>query len=581
MAFVGIDLGTTNSLISVWKDGNLELIKNSLGHIMTPSVVGIDDDKTILVGEAARQRRVSHGSLTAAEFKRNMGTAKKYVLGDREFLPEELSALVLKKMIHDAEEQIGETVTEAVISVPAYFDDNQREATKRAANIAGIEVKRLINEPSAATLYAQWKSGNTGIEGVYVVVDFGGGTLDVSVVDCYENIVEILAVAGNNQLGGKDFDECIAKDFCKQNGLEFSELKKSVKENINRTAENVKKRLSVEDSVKMHINIENQEYSYTYDTNSFIKIASEILVKIKKVINEAIRGADVNMNEIVDVVMVGGSCKMPVVQKYISALFKRQINVLAECDLLVALGAGLLTGIIARDDEVKDIVMTDVCPFSLGVDSWNNEEREFLLMSVLIPKNSILPISKSREYYALEKNQKRIDFNIYQGEEMLAKNNLWIGEISVKVTPDEQGNSYAKITFTYDINGILQVTAEDMNGDNITEAIIVNKASGLTEEEMNKRKININKDLRFEKNKEENRNIIAWGQRLYAQANDEYKGQIAEILMDFQRSVENNDIIMVKKKKQNVIKSFKILETIVNRDCFSDDDVISGLLDEE
>ena len=198
MALVGIDLGTTNSLVSIWRDGKAEIINNSLGQSMTPSVVGVDDDGSILVGEIAKQRRVSHPDMTVAEFKRDMGTDRKYLLGKKKYLPEELSALLLSKLADDAGNALGETVSEAVISVPAYFDDNQREATKRAARMAGIEVRRLVNEPSAAILYHQWKNGNNGREGIYVVIDFGGGTLDVSVVDCFENIIEIIAVSGNN-----------------------------------------------------------------------------------------------------------------------------------------------------------------------------------------------------------------------------------------------------------------------------------------------------------------------------------------------------------------------------------------------
>ena len=244
MALVGIDLGTTNSLIAIWRDHKVELLKNSLGHNMTPSVVGVDDDGTLLVGEIAKERRISHPDYTAAEFKRNMGTDYKYTLGDKTYLPEELSAILLKKLIADAQTKVAEPITEAVISVPAYFDNNQREATKRAAQIAGIEVKRLVNEPSSAVLYKQWQMGENARDGIHLVVDFGGGTLDISVVDCFENIIEIMAVSGNNQLGGKDFDLCIAKDFCTKNGLNFENLSKSTRENILWTAENVKKALT-------------------------------------------------------------------------------------------------------------------------------------------------------------------------------------------------------------------------------------------------------------------------------------------------------------------------------------------------
>lgn len=366
MELIGIDLGTINSLVSVWKNGRVEIIKNSLGHIMTPSVVSLEESGGILVGEIAKQRRVSHPDYTAFEFKRSMGTKKEYILAHRRYYSEDLSAFLLKKMIEDTQDVLGTEITQAVISVPAYFDDNQREATKRAAKIAGIEVKRLVNEPSAAIIYHQWKSQNTGREGIYLVIDFGGGTLDVSVVDCFENIIEIIAISGDNKLGGKDFDRYIAEDFCKRFDLNFSRLGKLTKENLLWVAENVKRTLSHEDRVIMRATIENKEYEAEYTTEELLKVTAGLLLKMQTVINEALKGACINPEQLEDIVLVGGTCKMPLIQKYLSALFHRDVVADAECEQLVALGVGVLTGIIGRDEHVSDIVMTDVCPFSLG-----------------------------------------------------------------------------------------------------------------------------------------------------------------------------------------------------------------------
>lgn len=581
MALVGIDLGTTNSLITVWRNGNVEILKNNMGHDMTPSVVSLEDDGSVLVGEIAKQRRVSHPLFTAAEFKRNMGTDYRYLLGEKKYSPEELSAFLLKKMLGEAEERLGEEVTEAVISVPAYFDDNQREATRRAAMFAGIEVKRLVNEPSAAIIYHQWKKENTGTEGVYLVIDFGGGTLDVSVVDCFENIIEIIAVSGNNHLGGKDFDSLIAADFCRKNGMQFGSLNKKVRENILWAAENLKKKLTAEEAATMRVMIANKSYEAVYDTNELLKVTAEVLVKMKTVINEAVKGARVTPKEIVDVVLVGGSCKMPVVQKYLSALFNREITAAEDCDNFVALGTGVLTGIISRDDNISDIVMTDVCPFSLGTGTHHGREDKTCYMSVIIPKNSILPIAKSGVYCGLERFQSKIKFDVYQGEELVAQNNLFLGNLTVKVTPDSNGDTAAEVTFCYDINGVLQVTARDLNGEHTAQKIFIRKNSQLTQEEIEQKRIDIDKEARFEKNKEENRNILAWGHRLYAQANDEYKNIIAGIVNDFAVSLENNDIVMVQRKKRYITKRLLELELIINRDCFGDDDIIAELLEDD
>ena len=581
MALIGIDLGTTNSLVSVWKDGKAEIIKNSLNHIMTPSVVSLDEGGRILVGEIAKQRRISHPNHTAFEFKRTMGTRKEYVLANRKYYSEDLSAFLLKKMAEDAQAALGTEIAQAVISVPAYFDDNQREATKRAAKIAGIEVKRLINEPSAAIIYHQWKSRNTGREGIYLVIDFGGGTLDVSVVDCFENIIEIISISGDNKLGGKDFDRYLAEDFCKRFDLKFSKLDKWTKENLLWVAENVKRTLSHEERAIMRATIEHKEYEAEYTTDELLKVTAGLFLKMQAVINEALKGAHVAPAQLVDIVLVGGTCKMPMVQKYLSALFHRDVAADAECEKLVALGVGVLTGIIGRDEDVSDIVMTDVCPFSLGVGAYFNDVDAELSMSVIIPKNSILPVYKSDFYHGIRKNQEKIQFGIFQGEELRAKDNLSLGCLVVDVTPDENGDTFAKVTFCYDINGVLQVYAQDLNGDNRAETVVVSKNFQLSDQEIEQKKIDIEKEQRIERNKEENRNIIAWGHRLYAQANPEYKDYIARVMSEFTYYVGENDIAMVQRMKKGVIEQLLRLEKEVNRDYFENEDVMATLLDED
>ncbi len=577
MALVGIDLGTTNSLVCVWKDNKPNLLKNSLGNVMTPSVVGLNDDGNVLVGEIAKNRRVSHPDLTVAEFKRTMGSATQYKLMDKSYYPEELSAFLLKKMISDASEQMGEPVTEAVISVPAYFDDNQREATKRAAEIAGITVKRLINEPSAAVLYNQWKHGNTGQEGIYLVIDFGGGTLDISVVDCFENIIEIIAVSGDNQLGGKDFDKELALDFCDKCGINFDVLNKITQENILWTAENVKRTLSSQKSVTMHITIDNKDYEHTYTNEELLKATATVLSRIKSIINDAINGAKISTEKIVDIILVGGSCKMPVVQKYLSALFHRDITADSDIDYYVGYGTGVLAGIINREGSISDIVMTDVCPFSLGVGT-SNKEHTGLYMSVIIPKNTILPTSKSSFYSGIEPFQKRLDFEVFQGEEMYAQSNLSLGTFSIDVTPNETGKTSVLVTFCYDINGILQVTAKDMFGTNTLETVILNKNSHLTEAEINAKRAAMNNEMRLEKNKEENRSIMAWAQRLHAQADEENKSRIVYIMSKFAYALEQNDIINIARHKKIILQQLLQMELLINKNHFTDEDIIGDML---
>lgn len=581
MALIGIDLGTTNSLVAIWRNSKVEILKNSLGHLMTPSVVSVEEDGSIVVGEIAKQRRVSHPSRTVAEFKRRMGSKDKISVGESKYLPEELSAFLLKKLIEDSEQQLGEKVTEAVISVPAYFDNNQREATEKAARMAGLKVKRLINEPSAAIAYHQWKEGNVGTEGIYLVVDFGGGTLDVSVVDCFENIIEIIAVSGDNQLGGKDFDRAIAVDFCEKIGFYYENLSPGTWENILWAAENVKRKLTTEERVTMRVTIRNKEYAVEYTNKDLLKICAEVLLQIKTVINEAVKGAKIELEDIVDVVLVGGSCKMPVVQKFLSALLDRELTAKDDCEHYVALGVGVITGIIAREEEIADLVMTDVCPFSLGISTRHGKEDKTDYMSVIIPKNSILPIAKSGRYYGLEPFQKHIRFEIYQGEELYAEKNLRLGEIDIKVTPNEAGDTVAEITFCYDINGILQVTARDLLGKNTAEAVILKKDSQLTNEEIDRKRIIIEKEMRFERNKEDNKNLLAWGQRLYAQAGEEHKEYIVSLIHDFEVSLQDNDAIMVRRKMKYIAQCFLQLEMAINKDYFDNEDIVKELLEDE
>mgnify|MGYP002677899954 FL=1 len=292
MAIIGIDLGTTNSLAVCYRNGGTEIIKNSLGDNYTPSVVSVDDNGEVLVGRIAKERLISHPNKTAAEFKRSMGLRKDIVLGGKIFSPEELSSLVLRKIKEDAERYLGEEITEAVISVPAYFDDNCRNATKLAAKLSGINVERLVNEPSAAALAYQARHGFE--DGTYMIVDFGGGTLDISIVDSFDSVMEILAVAGNNHLGGKDFNDAVAQYFCKVNGLEMNALSLDDKAKIYKLAEDCKISLTQIPVAMMIANIGNKQYSMTLDNNKLIEISSAIFEKVALPIRKALHDSRLN-----------------------------------------------------------------------------------------------------------------------------------------------------------------------------------------------------------------------------------------------------------------------------------------------
>lgn len=479
MAIIGIDLGTTNSLVCVFRNGKAELIPNALGEYKTSSAVSVLEDGSILVGAAARERLITHPEATAAGFKVWMGTEKSFLLGGRRFKPEELSALVLRQLLQDAQRFLNEPVEEAVISVPAYFNDNQRCATKLAARLAGLTVKRLINEPSAAALYHRHAAPAESCQ--LMIVDFGGGTLDISVVDCFENIIEITAIAGCNHLGGGDIDRAIAAHFCQENGLEEDRLPPVALAALYRQAETAKIALSSVPEAAIALEWEGRPYSLLLSGPLLRRLCEPIFQQIRTVIRRAMQ----DRNQIVpidDVILVGGAAQLPVFGDFLEELFGRRPRTAARTDEIVALGVGLCAGVKARDEALKDLVMTDVCPFSLGVATYNSAQDQNPHMAFLIQRSSMLPASHQGTFYTLHNNQLALRFEIYQGEGYFASENLKLGELEVQVPPGPAGEQYACVTFTYDIDGILHVSARSSGGD-CRDRLILNPKLHLTPEE--------------------------------------------------------------------------------------------------
>ena len=403
MAVIGIDLGTTNSLASVWKDSRPVIIRNSLGSILTPSVVGVDEDNNVVVGEVARERLISHPDKTVSEFKRSMGTKKTFSVGDNSFTPEQLSSLVLNKIKEDAEAFLGDEITEAVISVPAYFDDCRRSATKQAAEMSGLKVERLINEPSAAALAYMQKHGFE--DGTYMVIDFGGGTLDVSYTY-----------------------------FLKENGLDEDSLTAEQKASIYKSAEACKIALSDIPMSIMSVNIADKSYTLNLDNNSLIKIAHEVFEKIGEPIKRVLRDSHMNINEVKDIILVGGSCKMPIVAAYIERLTGRKPCTDIDPDTAIAVGAGIFAGMKDRNKDFKDVILTDICPFSLGTAVQDSRTME-RIMDFIIQRNSMLPTSKMHDYYAASDDQTKVRVTVYQGESIIPENNIKLGELVIECPP--------------------------------------------------------------------------------------------------------------------------------------------------
>lgn len=538
MAVIGIDLGTTNSLVSVWEEEKVKLIPNRFGENLTPSIVSFDENGQYYVGKIAKERLVTQPGVTFKEFKREMGTSKIYQAFHNKYTPEELSSFILKQLKEDAEQYLGESVNEAVISVPAYFNDKQRAATRNAGLLAGLKVERLINEPSAAAL--AYRNETEEEHQIFIVYDFGGGTLDVSLVDAFYNIIEIQAVSGDNMLGGKDFNEVIANNFCEKNNLLWNKLSPTMQAVLYRECENIKILLSADNEVKRTIRIDNKEYEYSISNQELIDISADLFRRMTLPIQRVMNDSGVKPDKISKVILVGGSSKMPVVRHYISSLFDRNVDQSINPDEIVAMGAGIVAGIKERRAPIKDIILSDICPFTLGVGVLGDK------MSPIIHKNQILPCSREQKYSTVVDYQEELAISIYQGEKLTASSNLLIDEITLFIPQKPKGKVNVVVRFSYDINGIFEI---DINSDFLKTGIhksIINKNTRLSEKEIAERREELQKMKVHPRDMEENQYILEAAKRLYEECNPDQQSIISEAVETFISVLETQDMKKVK-----------------------------------
>lgn len=454
MTILGVDLGTTNSLAVVYKEGKPVLIPNAYGEYVTPSAVSILDGK-IVVGKLAKERLITHPECSASLFKRNMGSDVTYTLDKKEYDSATLSSFVVKQLIEDAQNYLHESIDEVVISVPAYFNARQRQDTKRIGELLGVQVERLINEPSAAAIACHMDDEYE----TFVVFDFGGGTLDVSVVDCFENVISINAISGNNHLGGTDFDRAMAEYFCLKNGLNFNVLDLSFQQSIIRACEQAKIKLSAQRVVEVSLVHLNKNYNCIFDENVLFNTTHSLLESCKNVIGKAVKDSGFSASELDSLILVGGSSKMPVLQHYLSDALNIPVLKEENMDSLVALGLGKYIGIKQRDENIKDVVVTDICPFSLSTSTYNEQNPDLELSTVLIPKNSVLPTSKKMTLRTVHKGQTKVNISVFQGQAMYAKENLFLGQAFIHVPRNMRDYESFDLIYSYDINSMLYVEA--------------------------------------------------------------------------------------------------------------------------
>ena len=525
MAVIGIDLGTTNSLASIWRNGKIELIPNTFGEYLTPSVVSFGEDGEIYVGKVAKERLITAPSVSMAEFKRNMGTSYQYFANGKYYTAEDLSSFVLRRLREDAEAYLGEPVTEAVISVPSYFNDDKRCATKNAGRLAGIRVERLINEPSAVAL-----KHHMGVEDAetFIIFDFGGGTLDVSLVDAFDNMVEIQAVSGDNYLGGKDFNKIIAEDFYKENQLSQAALTKEEQGIVLKEAEALKWQLSKQDEVERKVYLQDREYTMRMTNQHLIHIGAELFMRMSVPIRQVINDSGMSTAEIDKLILVGGSSKMPVVKQYLKTLLDIPVVLDNSPDESIAAGVGIAAAIKERAGDVKDMILADICPFSLGTEIYDGS------FSPIIERNDTLPCSRTREYVTVEDNQTEMTFPIYQGDNMMARENLLLGTMEVTDIPMKPaGVVRAKVTFLYDINGILDIRI--VSGDQAVNKVIMNKKMGLSEGELEARLKELRQMTLSSMEDENVRYLMERAQRLYRECSPAVREYIAQQISRFRK----------------------------------------------
>ncbi|BFI96647.1 MAG: molecular chaperone HscC [Rhodanobacter sp.] len=559
---VGIDLGTTHSLIGCFGDGGPRLFANPLGSLLTPSVVAIDDEGHVLVGQAARDRLVSHPTQAVANFKRWMGSARETRLGERLFRPEELSALVLRALLVDAETALGGPVHEAVISVPAYFSDAQRKATRAAGELAGIRVERLINEPTAAALAYGLQERPDGSR--FVIFDLGGGTFDVSVLEMFEGVVEVHASAGDNFLGGEDFLDLLEAACLGDLDLSVDTLPGGQRGQLRRWLETAKRELSQQQEVRVTGQLGERSVDWRVDQDRFARLAEPLLQRMRMPLERAMRDARLQPEQIDEIVLVGGASRMPVVARMVSRMFGRLPLRHLHPDEAIALGACVAAGMKARDQRLDEVILTDVCPYTLGTAVVRRDDDGQLhsgFFHPIIQRNSVVPTSREESFWPAHPQQKALTLDIYQGENPMVANNIKLGELRVELDPRlSVGENAVKLRFTYDINGVLQVEATVQATGKQHELLLQHAPGVALDSEQIRQRLAALAELKVHpRDKQENIALLARAERLYEE-HLQARAQLQAWIAQFRAIVETQDDHLIREHRRELGRALDALE---------------------
>ena len=541
MTILGIDLGTTNSACAVWRNEEVELIPNALGELLTPSAVYINKKK-VHIGQVARERSVTHPKSTAQVFKRYMGSNKNVTLDGKGYTAVELSSFVLSRLKEDAENHLGEKISQAVISVPAYFNDTQRKATIQAGEMAGLNVERLVNEPTAAAIAYGLHEKPENLQ--FMVLDLGGGTFDVSIMEYFSGVLEVRASSGDNFLGGEDFLNILVDHYITASNLSRSKLSPSDLQKIQLEMESVKRRFNADESVRIDPIIGAQPETVVITREQFNSMTQELLLRIQHPIEATLRDANLRPPDLDDVILVGGATRMQSVRSAIAKMFRRLPMANLDPDLVVAMGAAIQAGLKARDKALDDIVLTDVSPYTLGTGILNEADVSGVqgdLFSPILERNTVIPASRVANYYTVYDNQKELEFTIYQGESRLVKNNIPLGVVNVKIPRNKKGQEGAEVRFSYDMNGLLEVDIKVLSTGKTYYKMIQNAPGELSEKALEKSRKKL-VTLKFHPREDEKSQLlIARAERLFESRLSDQRLMIQSNLYYFEEILEKQD----------------------------------------
>ena len=584
---IGIDLGTTNSLATYIDDnGEIQFIKNEYGNILIPSVVGIDENDAIIVGELAKEKRMMNAGETASNFKRRMGTDAKIKVKNRTFDAQMLSSFVLKHLKENAEKQLSEKIDRAIISVPAYFNDKQRRDTKMAAELAGLTVERLINEPTAAAMSLGSHILDQNLK--FIVLDLGGGTFDVTLLETFENIMEVLSISGDTMLGGEDFTTKICEIFLKNIKLSIADLSRDERTKLYTKADRAKKLISLK-NVEIEMEIKGKKYKSEITQENFRETVKPLLVKMKVAIDKALQDGNTDAREIEKVILVGGAVKLGIIEEFVEKYFHKMrgekiyfnnddfiennklVSIAADPDTVVAYGVGIAVGMKERNKVFKERILTDVCPFTLGTEIVG---RRF---APIIPRNTTVPTSRSEYFYTIEDYQSQVTVGIYQGESLNIDDNLFLGEFLLDVPQNLAGKEAINVRFTYDINGILEVEAKVVSTGVKKSKLIIN--GDLSEEEKNE-KIKMLEEIKIQsENKNKDKLLLERANRIYAEiVNTEIRNHISDYLENYKMVVATGDRIRIQKTKKSFSEFLDKIDPEIND--MSVEDILKDFEDE-